>query len=207
MKLTKTHWAIILFNLVYLLIFAVYYISIKNYEFLWYIAVVVFFLILIGMTLHRTKFDYVILIGLSLWGFLHMAGGGIIVNGEVLYRYILIPLYNGGEDFFILKFDQFVHFFGFGVTTLVIYQLLTGHLNFAHKKGTIYFVAICASMGLGALNEIVEFIAVLVFPETGVGGYFNTSLDLVFNMFGAITGGVVDYLRRKRDCFGKLFKG
>jgi putative membrane protein len=32
----------------------------------------------------------------------------------------------------------------------------------------------------------VEFIAVLSFPQTNVGGYVNTSLDLVFNALGAI---------------------
>ena len=40
-------------------------------------------------------------------------------------------------------------------------------------------------MGLGALNEIVEFTAVLTVPNTNVGGYYNTALDLVFNGAGA----------------------
>jgi putative membrane protein len=40
-------------------------------------------------------------------------------------------------------------------------------------------------MGLGALNEIVEFAAVVASPSTGVGGYYNTALDLVFNGLGA----------------------
>jgi hypothetical protein len=46
-------------------------------------------------------------------------------------------------------------------------------------------MAAIAGMGLGALNEIVEFIAVLTLPETGVGGYVNTSLDLTANTIGA----------------------
>ena len=41
-------------------------------------------------------------------------------------------------------------------------------------------------MGMGALNEVVEFMAVLNAPETGVGGYFNTALDLTFNMLGVL---------------------
>ena len=41
-------------------------------------------------------------------------------------------------------------------------------------------------MGLGAVNEIIEFSAVLAVPETNVGGYYNTALDLVFNGSGAI---------------------
>jgi hypothetical protein len=39
-------------------------------------------------------------------------------------------------------------------------------------------------MGLGALNEVVEFIATL-FLETNVGGYRNTGFDLIYNTVGA----------------------
>jgi len=43
-----------------------------------------------------------------------------------------------------------------------------------------------AGLGVGALNEIIEFIIAQIVPETGVGGYLNTSLDLVSNLIGAI---------------------
>ncbi len=36
------------------------------------------------------------------------------------------------------------------------------------------------------LNEIIEFITTVIVPESGVGGYENTSLDLVSNLLGAI---------------------
>ena len=39
-------------------------------------------------------------------------------------------------------------------------------------------------MELGALNEVVEFVAVLLIPNTNVGGYINTSWDLVANLVG-----------------------
>jgi hypothetical protein len=42
-------------------------------------------------------------------------------------------------------------------------------------------------MGFGALNEVIEFIAVLTIPHTNVGGYINTGWDLVFNLLGALT--------------------
>ena len=38
--------------------------------------------------------------------------------------------------------------------------------------------------GVGAINELVEFLAVLTVPETGVGGYENTALDLCSNLIG-----------------------
>jgi hypothetical protein len=40
-------------------------------------------------------------------------------------------------------------------------------------------------MGLGAINEIIEFVATVVVPETGVGGYVNNALDLCWNGVGA----------------------
>jgi hypothetical protein len=33
---------------------------------------------------------------------------------------------------------------------------------------------------------MIEFSAVLAVPDTNVGGYFNTALDLCFNAFGAV---------------------
>jgi hypothetical protein len=60
------------------------------------------------------------------------------------------------------------------------------HFPELHGTFTIYAYPAFASMGLGAVNEIIEFVAVLVFPQTNVGGYANTALDLVFNSFGAI---------------------
>ena len=196
-KLRKGEWFLMIFNLAYIIGFGAYYISIKNYEFLWYVGVLVFFFLLIGLTLHRSKFDYLILWGLSLWGLMHMAGGGIRLGDSVLYAWRMIPIINSG-DIFILKFDQFVHFFGFGVTTLIAYHLLKPYLNEETNYKIIYPLLVAVSMGLGALNEIVEFAAVVSFPETGVGGYYNTALDLLFNMLGAIAAIFVIYLRRKK---------
>jgi putative membrane protein len=43
-----------------------------------------------------------------------------------------------------------------------------------------------AGLGIGAVNEIVEYIATLLIPETGVGGYDNTLLDLISDLIGAL---------------------
>jgi putative membrane protein len=196
----RQHWGLISFNLLYVLVFAGYYLSIKNYEFLWYVAILLFFLILILATLKRTDFDRVILWGLSLWGLLHMAGGGVRVGDGVLYKFIVVDLVGSGESQ-ILKFDQVVHFFGFGVATIVFYHLLRSYLAQSQTVNwtVLYPLIVLGGMGLGALNEIIEFIAVVIFGQTGVGGYWNTALDLVFNLLGAI-GGVIFihfYYRRR----------
>jgi hypothetical protein len=64
---------------------------------------------------------------------------------------------------------------------------------------TIYVYPALAAMGLGAVNEIIEFIAVLSVPDTNVGGYLNTALDLVFNAAGAIIAMVLVALTRRKS--------
>jgi len=198
MKIERGHVWLILFNAIYIIAFASYYISIQNFEFLWYVAVLLFFFFLVAFTLKRSRFDYVILIGLSLWGLMHMAGGGVLVGGEVLYRYVLMPIVGEG-DLSILKFDQFVHAFGFGVSTLVVYHLLKPYLNEKTNWKVVYPILVVAGTGLGVLNEIVEFIAVIAFAETGVGSYANNALDLVFNTIGAIIAVLFIHFRRKKN--------
>jgi putative membrane protein len=52
-------------------------------------------------------------------------------------------------------------------------------------------------MGLSVVNELIEFAAVVVSPSTGVGGYVNTLLDLLFNTLGAVSGAVIHRLIKK----------
>lgn len=193
MKLTFKHWMLIAFNTLYIFAFTAYYVSARNYEFLWYVAVLVFFFGLIFATIHRSQFPLYILWGLSLWGFIHMAGGGIHIGDRVLYAQQIIPIVGSGE-LFILKYDQLVHFFGFGVATLLVYHVLKPYLTAAANWNVIYPILIAAGAGLGVLNEIIEFIAVLASPETGVGGYGNTLLDLIFNTLGATTAVILIHL-------------
>ena len=189
---------LVIFNLAYALGFGFNYLLAGNYEFLWYVAVLVFFFILVLATWSRAKFDAIILWGLSIWGLLHMAGGGVKVGDGVLYSLHLIPIIGSG-DAYILKFDQVVHMFGFAVATLVVYHLLKPYLTKETNWKVVYPLIIAAGMGFGVLNEIVEFIAVVIFPNTGVGGYYNTAIDLIFNTFGAIAAAFfIHYYYRSR---------
>ena len=185
MTLRPSHWAVLVFTLAYVVGFAIWFLAIGNVEFLWYIATLLFFVVLIALTIGRTKFPPFILWGLSVWGLAHMAGGGIKVGGNVLYALVLIPIVGDGE-LRILKYDQVVHFYGFAVTAVVLWHLL--RTNFPALRGTwtIYCFSALASMGLGCLNELIEFAAVLGLPDTNVGGYYNTALDLAFNSAGAV---------------------
>lgn len=121
---------------------------------------------------------------LSVWGLAHMAGGGVIVDGKVLYALRLIPIWGNGE-LTLLKYDQVVHAYGFGVTAWVLRHLLVRHFPATRRGWTGLTLPALAAMGLGSVNEIIEFAAVLSVPDTNVGGYYNTALDLVMNAAGA----------------------
>ncbi len=166
------------------LLFTVRFLMNANHEFLIYVAVVVAVGLLIAWTYKKVQYPFVCLIGLAVWAVMHLAGGGIRVEGDVLYGLIMIPI---SEKYSILRYDQVVHAFGFGVTTLVMYHLLANLLPKADmKRFSVGLVVIMAGVGLGALNENIEFLLTVLLPQTGVGGYENTSLDLCSNLVGTI---------------------
>jgi len=194
MLLKKGQMPILLINACGLLFFTVLFASRKNYEFLLYIGVIVFFLVVILATNKKVDYPNSVLWGLTAWAFLHMSGGGLYVGGVKLYEIILIPI---SEKYSIFRYDQFVHIVGFGVATLVMYFLLKPLLMPDITRWTaLSIVVVMAGLGVGALNEIVEFTATVLVPETGVGGYINTSLDLVSDLIGAVVALVIIRLKR-----------
>lgn len=173
-------------TLVYFLGFSAWFLLAGNWEFLIYVATMALLIALVGVNLRRAEFPLAMLWALSLWGLLHMAGGGIRVGEGVLYGLVLLPLYSdGANELTLLKYDQVVHAYGFGVTAWVLRHLLQRHFPATRGSWTAAAYPLLGAMGLGSLNEIIEFTAVLATPETGVGGYYNTLLDLVFNTLGA----------------------
>lgn len=194
----KGEWALILFNALYIFAFIGYYALIAvNYEFLVYVGVIVLLFFFVCFLQRRVHFDYLILWMLSLWGLLHMMGGGLrLANGNVLYKWIVLPIFNGGGEFVILKFDQVLHFYIYFVMSFVLAHLLLHLVKKEFKPLAFYTFVVLASMGMSVINELVEFGIVLVLPSSGVGGYYNTLLDLSFNTAGALLGALAHRLRR-----------
>lgn len=193
MLVKKGQWPILLVNVCMLVAFAGFYVARQNYEFIIYIGVIVFFLALILATNRKVEYPNGVLWGLTLWALLHMAGGSFSFGGTRLYEIVLLPL---SETYPVLRYDQFVHIVGFAVATLVMYHLLRPLLKAERRRWTaLSIVVVMAGLGVGALNEIVEFLATVLLPETGVGGYVNTSLDLVADLLGAVLGLVVIRIR------------
>lgn len=200
-KFSTTEKAILVFTCLYLIAFSAYFIRQFNIEFIAYVGVILFIFTLLYATLDKTKIPAPILGGLSLWGLLHMMGGSIPSADGVLYNWRMYPFFDGGGELYILKFDQFVHLYLYAVVALLFLHLLRNYFANQHSQILIGFIAVMASIGVGAVNEIIEFIAVLTVPDNNVGGYYNTALDIVFNFAGALFAVLAFYLVRKISAF------
>ncbi|MGH8915621.1 MAG: hypothetical protein ACRDZM_14020 [Acidimicrobiia bacterium] len=148
----------------------------------------VFMAILIGVVAlwdSRRHLSSAVLTGLALWGALHMAGGLIpLPDEQVLYNLWLLPF---------LRFDHLVHAIGFGFAGLAFWEAARPALGPALMSGAaIIFVG---GVGLGAVNEMIEFLITRVVSDTNVGGFDNTGWDLVANAVGAALAAV--WVRRQ----------
>jgi predicted membrane protein DUF2238 len=194
-----------IFVILYMLVFSVLALKQGNTEFLMYALVMVGF-ISATMLLHlRVRFTPTALWLLALWGFLHMAGGTIPINpiytdpyraastpddqptAAVLYALRYFPNF--------LRYDQIVHTLGFFSATVACYEATRTLLN-ARRTFALACIAALMGIGLGALNEVIEFIAVLTIPDTNVGGYQNTAWDLVANTVGSTLAGAWSITRK-----------
>ena len=117
-------------------------------------------------------------------------------NGKVLYQQIVFDILNNGGGYVLLKMDQVIHFYGFGLVAFIMYRILKEKAPQASNLFVGIFATIIA-IGFGALNEVVEFAIVLSTEFNGVGDLFNMGLDLIFNLAGAITGMLIQYFRLK----------
>jgi len=67
------------------------------------------------------------------------------------------------------------------------------------RPGGLLVLCAAAGMGFGALNEVIEFAATILVPETNVGGYMNTGWDLVSNLVGCVLAAVIIRLTYNRS--------
>lgn len=191
--LTKHHYAVIGFSTLYLLLGGRYFMRDFNLEFVIYVAVIVVIFTGVLATLKTTQFPVWMLWLLSIWGLMHIAGGAVQTVDGVLFAYKIYPFMDFGGDFYVLKYDQLVHFYLYGLVALMSFHTLRVPLGII---GHTFFVALVASMisvGISGMNEIMEFLIAVTVERNGVGGYANAMLDLIFNFSGAFLA-VVGYV-------------
>ncbi len=180
-----TNLALWVFTAGYLFWGGAFFIQDFNLEFVIYVGVIIAILGTVFSTVSYTNFPQWQLWLLSLWGLLHVLGGSVMTADGVLFAYRIITLVDLGGDFFILKYDQVVHMYLYGVVALMAYHLFTTRWTEA-KGWLVALAAVLTSLGISSLNEIMEFLISVSLERNGVGGYENTMLDLMFNLGGAV---------------------
>jgi hypothetical protein len=188
---------VLFFTALYMAVFGYLAFDRGNIEFIFYFFAMFVFIGLVAFAHLSVRFSVGVLSALSIWGFLHMAGGTLPSPAlqfnedgkrEVLYAWWLLPG--------MLRYDHVVHAFGYGAAATACWQALARHLR---QRGHVTYgiaiiVALC-SMGLGTINEMVEFVATKIEPDHGVGGYENTVVDLIANGVGSTAAALLVWLR------------
>ncbi|HVF13575.1 MAG TPA: hypothetical protein VM942_03190, partial [Acidimicrobiales bacterium] len=155
-----------------------------------YVVIVAVAFVGLAVADSRFRFSLFVLVGLTLWGLGHLAGGIVELDGgtRILYNVVFARWFH---------MDNVVHFVGFGTAGLAFWEALrAGWLRDVEvgPAATVAFVAVLGC-GVGAVNEVVEFAVTLMVPDTQVGGYQNTGRDLVANLLGGLTAGIYEVRR------------
>lgn len=149
---------------------------------LWpYLEVVAVLVILTSLADRAAHFSRALVGALTVLIVAHLAGGLLpsLADAPTFYETWLIP----GA----LKFDQLVHGYGGLVLTLACARLAVGLLGQPKPHPwALPFVALLMAQGLGALNELIEFLFGLSNANLHAGGLENTGWDLAFNLAGSV---------------------
>jgi uncharacterized membrane protein YjdF len=128
----------------------------------------------------RVGLSRVVLVGLWLWGLGHMAGGMIGLEGtRVLYN---------AELLYPVHFDNVVHFIGFGTAGLAAWEAFRLRLP---APWMAFVMVWLLGQGVGAVNEVVEYIIAKTVEDSNIGGFDNTGRDLIANLLGSSLAGVI----------------
>ncbi len=155
-----------------------------NFEFIAYSVVTGVLLFIIHITDKYYSYNSWALWGFDLWMLLHILGGLYKVNGKVLYSTMLIDIVPA--PYSILKYDQIVHAFCYFVVALLVWQIVKNITSKQASFGILAMITVLAATGIGGLNEIIEFLAIVFIENVNVGGYENTAIDIVANLIGAL---------------------
>ncbi|MBI2105090.1 MAG: hypothetical protein HYT90_05915 [Candidatus Omnitrophica bacterium] len=176
-------------------------------EFLVYAAFMPLVMLGVGRLHAHVRFSEGLLWCLSVLALAHLAGGLVPVPPQWptelrdrLYDLWLVP--------FLLKYDHLVHAFGNATATWLCWQFL--QRTVASKSGwgfrdlrptpALLFFCVLAGMGIGSVNEILEFLTTHVVSDHGVGGYRNTLMDLVANTIGSLIVAAMLWRHGRKVC-------
>ena len=174
-------------------------------EFMLYLVVAPFLMVALALLHMKIKLPISMLWAFSGLFLVHCLGGLITLpehlpteGKHLLYNFWIIP-----EK---LKYDQVIHLYGNALATWLCWNLLRYSISNVVKidikdipaRPTFLIICFQAGVGVGALNEVLEFGATGSVPgDTNVGGYVNTGWDLVANTLGGAIAIFLIWLKRR----------
>jgi hypothetical protein len=132
-------------------------------------------------------------IALAVHAIAHLAGGLVTVGNDVLYN-ASIGTHVASLHTHVLQYDHLVHGFGTFVGTLTLWTLLvppSSSSSASSVRRDSVVLCLLAGLGVGAINETIEFLATIAHSGAHVGGYTNTGWDFVSNTIGALAAAAV----------------
>jgi uncharacterized membrane protein YjdF len=155
----------------------------QNFEFLFYGLTTLILVALLNVGDRHFHFSHKVLWGFNLWIILHILGGLLPIGDSVLYSFVILDIV--GEPYSILKYDQLVHAYCYFIAALLIWHIVRKISLPTASFTSLAIITVLAASGVVGLNEIIEFLATVFIPDTNVGGYENTAIDIVSNFLGA----------------------
>lgn len=188
----RRYAALTSFVAAYMLLAAALSVAEGNTEFVFYWVIMLVLIACVIWVDRSVRLPVWLLWGLAVWGLLHMMGGTVRIPRGWVDRGMTSPvLYNLRPAAWLPRYDQWTHTYGFFMATLVAWRaLLAASRNSLRPSFGVLVAVTCFGMGLGALNEVVEFTATR-FMNTNVGDYVNTGWDLVSNLVGAVLAAIL----------------
>lgn len=150
-----------------------------------YLVTVLLLVVIVAIVHARVGFSRAVLWLLWAWLFAHLAGGLVPWEDGVLYN-------AGIGD--VWRYDKVVHAIGFGTATVACWQALRATTPTVRMGTGVAVLVALMGMGIGAVNEVVEFFASQLFASN-VGGYLNTGWDLVANLVGCSAAAAIMFVR------------
>ncbi|NOT06832.1 MAG: hypothetical protein HOP28_01365 [Gemmatimonadales bacterium] len=144
-------------------------------EFFIYAVVILAFIVALWRIFRRHDFDTALLVLVQIGILMHFAGAFVPVDGGRLYDWHLLGV----------RYDKYVHFVNAFAATFLINRLFSIQGIAPTLANTIFLVLI--TLGLGAVVEIVEYVALLTVPNSLVGNYDNNMVDLIANLCGSLS--------------------
>jgi hypothetical protein len=177
--------SLLAFTALYLVGGSVWFLRTANSEFVIYVLVIVVLLAGVLRAQRTVQWPLWMLWAFSVWGLMHVLGGAVVIDDHVLFAHRLVPLVDRGGEFYVLKYDQVVHGYLYGLVAVMALHVLRHVFRASAAPAALATTAVLVSLGVSSLNELMEF-AISLTVENGVGGYDNTMLDFVFNFSGAV---------------------